>query len=151
MASPCPPPSSCGRCYVENASAPVSYIVLLWCTWHHSWYGYFFPLHTPPHTLHSPCSPILDRLSKQLVRSEEHTSELQSHSDLVCRLLLDNKTASASRKGARPNHSDLLILYAPFCLRTEYIDQQHGQAFRIEHMCSAVHARTTSSRAVAGS
>src|SRR5260221_3801221 len=25
------------------------------------------------------------------VRSEEHTSELQSHSDLVCRLLLENK------------------------------------------------------------
>src|SRR5260221_1180971 len=25
------------------------------------------------------------------VRSEEHTSELQSHSDLVCRLLLDTK------------------------------------------------------------
>src|SRR5437588_4132648 len=28
-------------------------------------------------------------------RSEEHTSELQSHSDLVCRLLLEKKTASA--------------------------------------------------------
>src|SRR5438034_6497063 len=27
----------------------------------------------------------------QLVRSEEHTSELQSHSDLVCRLLLEKK------------------------------------------------------------
>src|SRR6202012_6226518 len=26
-----------------------------------------------------------------LVRSEEHTSELQSHSDLVCRLLLEKK------------------------------------------------------------
>src|SRR5260221_12198898 len=26
-------------------------------------------------------------------RSEEHTSELQSHSDLVCRLLLENKNA----------------------------------------------------------
>src|SRR5260221_8244570 len=26
------------------------------------------------------------------VRSEEHTSELQSHSDLVCRLLLEKKT-----------------------------------------------------------
>src|SRR5438034_779490 len=26
------------------------------------------------------------------VRSEEHTSELQSHSDLVCRLLLDTHT-----------------------------------------------------------
>src|SRR5260221_526605 len=27
----------------------------------------------------------------QILRSEEHTSELQSHSDLVCRLLLENK------------------------------------------------------------
>ena len=27
-------------------------------------------------------------------RSEEHTSELQSHSDLVCRLLLEKKTAN---------------------------------------------------------
>src|SRR5438034_8070135 len=27
------------------------------------------------------------------VRSEEHTSELQSHSDLVCRLLLEKKTS----------------------------------------------------------
>src|SRR5947207_7364565 len=27
-------------------------------------------------------------------RSEEHTSELQSHSDLVCRLLLENKKDS---------------------------------------------------------
>src|SRR5260221_1005044 len=27
-----------------------------------------------------------------LLRSEEHTSELQSHSDLVCRLLLEKKT-----------------------------------------------------------
>src|SRR2546428_10394928 len=29
-------------------------------------------------------------------RSEEHTSELQSRSDLVCRLLLDTKTNSSS-------------------------------------------------------
>src|SRR5437588_2399688 len=28
-------------------------------------------------------------------RSEEHTSELQSHSDLVCRLLLEQKTAQS--------------------------------------------------------
>src|SRR5438132_10884330 len=27
----------------------------------------------------------------QVLRSEEHTSELQSHSDLVCRLLLEKK------------------------------------------------------------
>src|SRR5260221_9953668 len=30
------------------------------------------------------------------VRSEEHTSELQSHSDLVCRLLLEKKKISSS-------------------------------------------------------
>src|SRR2546430_3131956 len=29
-------------------------------------------------------------LAQQLVRSEEHTSELQSQSNLVCRLLLEN-------------------------------------------------------------
>src|SRR5438034_7352724 len=30
-------------------------------------------------------------------RSEEHTSELQSHSDLVCRLLLEKKKNSAKK------------------------------------------------------
>src|SRR5260221_8787285 len=30
-------------------------------------------------------------LLKSIYRSEEHTSELQSHSDLVCRLLLEKK------------------------------------------------------------
>src|SRR5438034_7248296 len=30
-------------------------------------------------------------LGATIVRSEEHTSELQSHSDLVCRLLLEKK------------------------------------------------------------
>src|SRR5438132_3407036 len=32
-----------------------------------------------------------DGLVSNAVRSEEHTSELQSHSDLVCRLLLEKK------------------------------------------------------------
>src|SRR5260221_5053954 len=32
-----------------------------------------------------------------LFRSEEHTSELQSHSDIVCRLLLANKSADADQ------------------------------------------------------
>src|SRR5438034_7469518 len=30
----------------------------------------------------------------RIVRSEEHTSELQSHSDLVCRLLLEKKKST---------------------------------------------------------
>src|SRR5260221_5631042 len=33
--------------------------------------------------------------SDTLTRSEEHTSELQSHSDLVCRLLLETKKNNA--------------------------------------------------------
>src|SRR5438034_7043492 len=31
------------------------------------------------------------------LRSEEHTSELQSHSDLVCRLLLEKKNKKSER------------------------------------------------------
>src|SRR5260221_5790044 len=41
-------------------------------------------------------------------RSEEHTSELQSHSDLVCRLLLEKKKTRNQ------------ILSAPFKRRTTY-------------------------------
>src|SRR5260221_10562786 len=37
-----------------------------------------------PRTLHLHHNPVP-------ARSEEHTSELQSHSDLVCRLLLEKK------------------------------------------------------------
>src|SRR5260221_5948631 len=34
---------------------------------------------------------------RQRERSEEHTSELQSHSDIVCRLLLEKKKKSMSQ------------------------------------------------------
>src|SRR5260221_5695085 len=33
----------------------------------------------------------LEKMPRSSGRSEEHTSELQSHSDLVCRLLLEKK------------------------------------------------------------
>src|SRR5438132_7843623 len=36
---------------------------------------------------------------KGLERSEEHTSELQSHSDLVCRLLLEKKKKIYTQPG----------------------------------------------------
>src|SRR5438132_9524583 len=36
----------------------------------------------------------------EAVRSEEHTSELQSHSDLVCRLLLEKKNKNKNSKVA---------------------------------------------------
>src|SRR5438034_8202955 len=36
-----------------------------------------------------------------VARSEEHTSELQSHSDLVCRLLLEKKNSGSKRPSWR--------------------------------------------------
>src|SRR5438034_6961058 len=36
--------------------------------------------------------------ANQEYRSEEHTSELQSHSDLVCRLLLEKKKTKITNK-----------------------------------------------------
>src|SRR5438034_3559108 len=36
--------------------------------------------------------------ARQIDRSEEHTSELQSHSDLVCRLLLEKKKKKKKKK-----------------------------------------------------
>src|SRR5260221_1172670 len=41
---------------------------------------------------------LIERLT--VVRSEEHTSELQSHSDLVCRLLLEKKKKKRKRLGS---------------------------------------------------
>src|SRR2546430_3749897 len=38
-------------------------------------------------------APILDQPSISVARSEEHTSELQSQSNLVCRLLLEKKNS----------------------------------------------------------
>src|SRR5438034_7007675 len=37
-------------------------------------------------------------LQRTHVRSEDHTSELQSHSDLVCRLLLEKKKKKKNQK-----------------------------------------------------
>src|SRR5438034_8368955 len=42
-------------------------------------------------------------------RSEEHTSELQSHSDLVCRLLLEKKKRADT--GLPPRHTHALRMY----------------------------------------
>src|SRR5438034_8859708 len=43
-----------------------------------------------PDPTHGAPVPV-GRLPVETARSEEHTSELQSHSDLVCRLLLEKK------------------------------------------------------------
>src|SRR2546421_2327621 len=40
----------------------------------------------------------LDEVRARVMRSEEHTSELQSRSDLVCRLLLEKKKKKRNRR-----------------------------------------------------
>src|SRR5260221_2527977 len=52
---------------------------------------------------HLACSnPVTRKVSKGCdKRSEEHTSELQSHSDFVCRLLLEKKKNTTAAPGAR--------------------------------------------------
>src|SRR5438034_4737184 len=44
------------------------------------------------------CEHGFDCLNGEQTRSEEHTSELQSHSDLVCRLLLEKKKKKQTKK-----------------------------------------------------
>src|SRR5437016_9501622 len=39
----------------------------------------------------APCQPLAQRIAVVGLRSEEHTSELQSLTNLVCRLLLEKK------------------------------------------------------------
>src|SRR3989475_5976205 len=48
-------------------------------------------------------------------RSEEHTSELQSQSNLVCRLLLEKKKKREVGRAQNSSHSQ--ISYAVFCLK----------------------------------
>src|SRR5260221_2790630 len=45
-------------------------------------------------------------------RSEEHTSELQSHSDLVCRLLLEKKKDKYTIQRIPPRHAPLLTAHS---------------------------------------
>src|SRR5438034_5550527 len=48
--------------------------------------------------LFNPASGKSTKVDIRIARSEEHTSELQSHSDLVCRLLLEKKKKHKKKK-----------------------------------------------------
>src|SRR2546421_9045870 len=51
------------------------------------------------------------------VCSSDHTSELQSRSDLLCRLLLVTGVQTCDRKSTRLNSSHDQISYSVFCLK----------------------------------
>src|SRR5438132_7985370 len=48
-----------------------------------------------------PAGHVSLREGSRVSRSEEHTSELQSHSDLVCRLLLEKKKRATAPRWIR--------------------------------------------------
>src|SRR4051795_10814645 len=72
---------------------------------------------------------------KSALRSEEHTSELQSHSHLVCRLLLGKEK---DRKSTRLNSSHTLISYDVFCLKKKKKAALHEERQRL-HESEAHH------------
>src|SRR2546430_13267748 len=55
-------------------------------------------LHRSSGLLGFECSPNIATLPARTQRSEEHTSELQSQSNLVCRLLLEKKKKKQSHR-----------------------------------------------------
>src|SRR5438132_7186232 len=55
------------------------------------------PLDVLAHQSRRVAATLLERAHEE--RSEEHTSELQSHSDLVCRLLLEKKKKKRYKRG----------------------------------------------------
>src|SRR5438132_1385676 len=55
--------------------------------------------------------PKLTTRSLFAERSEEHTSELQSHSDLVCRLLLEKKKRQTIHTCNLAHHESLLFFF----------------------------------------
>src|SRR5436190_9824022 len=56
------------------------------------------PCSATPATVTSQSCSIRTSCARRIFpRSEEHTSELQSHSDLVCRLLLEKKKNNSER------------------------------------------------------
>src|SRR5437773_8768063 len=54
--------------------------------------------------------PMLQLIfTRKLRRSEEHTSELQSHHDLVCRLLLEKKKKTNKKASNTQHHNSILL------------------------------------------
>src|SRR5260221_6669657 len=66
--------------------------------------------------LWSKCDGGDGSLLDQRTRSEEHTSELQSHSDLVCRLLLEKKKIIETRELIRGLAGDHTIVLSTHIL-----------------------------------
>src|SRR5260370_4093171 len=68
-------------------------------------------VHAPPPIQHSLAEKAHRLPCLRVLRSEEHTSELQSHLNLVCRLLLEKKKRALLRQ-----HRSCALLTGSYCL-----------------------------------
>src|SRR5260370_8694825 len=60
---------------------------------------------SPPPRLLALARKLLPTVRARSLRSEEHTSELQSHLNLVCRLLLEKKNTRKPPKHMHAHHT----------------------------------------------
>src|SRR5260221_63465 len=83
-------------------------------------------------------SPFTNRQRSSYHRSEEHTSELQSHSDLVCRLLLEKKKKEKTPRERRkiPAQTAVVGPSKP-ASRSRYADLRARAQMRQRHTASA--------------
>src|SRR5260370_11178415 len=81
----------------RSAVLPARSMASTWSTWEP------VSLMRVPDAKVEPSSRICDTGSHVLQRSEEHTSELQSHLNLVCRLLLEKKKKRTKRRTRAPD------------------------------------------------
>src|SRR2546430_12438239 len=85
-----------------------------------------------------PVASPVTRSSAALSRSEEHTSELQSQSNLVCRLLLEKKNTAQTDRGQErrkpPRRTSLASRSAPrACRRSPLARRRPSEPPFVQH------------------
>src|SRR5436309_12655869 len=65
-----------------------------------------------PHLRQAPTG----RLQRRVCRSEEHTSELQSRENLVCRLLLEKKKKKKNKTKIQRKYKDIYIYHKKYTI-----------------------------------
>src|SRR2546430_3566027 len=86
----------------------------------------FRSLPRPLTYMHEEARAVLPAVHRGEHRSEEHTSELQSQSNLVCRLLLEKKTS-----GRRIRNQQIPRSLGPFTITKKHTSELQSQSERV--------------------
>src|SRR5690242_20945468 len=99
---------------------------------------------TPPSLMARPVAVTSTPGALNVIRSEEHTSELQSHVNLVCRLLLEKKKKrNRMLLGRTTNYWDLMLMDAEENGTTSRYDQQGWQTLAPQHTHHSLPGKTS--------